>query len=212
MRKLIIKKGDRFGRLTIVKEIARNNGRRRFLCRCICGNLREVNLSNMRTGQVKSCGCLKDDVLMKRNVTHGLSKHPLFIKWCAIKKRCSNKNDSHYKYYGGRGIKICDEWRNDFKAFYDFAMSHGWKKGLQIDRIDNDGNYEPDNCAFVKNKINCQHTSHCKLTPNKVCRIRYFLSVQQSRKWCAKFFNVCVGTIDRIAQGKSWANIQGVGV
>lgn len=91
--------------------------------------------------------------LVEKNTTHGLSKHPLMSVWCGIKARCLYPSQESYKNYGERGIKICDEWLI-FKNFYDWAINNGWKKGLQIDRIDNDGNYEPSNCKFVSRKTN----------------------------------------------------------
>ncbi|MCF6777856.1 hypothetical protein L3V83_14910 [Thiotrichales bacterium 19X7-9] len=92
---------------------------------------------------------------------HGFSKrsgrHPLYCVWTDIKKRCNNHNSKIYKYYGERGIKVCDEWSNDFKIFYDWSMLNGYKQGLEIDRIDNDKGYSPDNCRFVTTSINLRN-------------------------------------------------------
>lgn len=85
---------------------------------------------------------------------HGLKNHSLYSVWRNMKQRCNNKNNPEYKNYGGRGITICDEWLNDFKVFYDFCMANGWKDGLQIDRTNNDGNYEPKNVGFVTSSVN----------------------------------------------------------
>lgn len=81
--------------------------------------------------------------------THGLRSHPLYGKWWDMKSRCYRPNRDRYNCYGGRGIKVCDEWKDDFKAFYDWAIAAGWKEGLTLDRIDVDGNYEPSNCKWV---------------------------------------------------------------
>jgi len=105
---------------------------------------------------LKSCGkCasgLRDLSVYTR--THGLSTTPIYHVWSAMKARCNNKLNPAFKNYGGRGISVCDEWSNDFKKFYDWAMQNGYKKGLQIDRIDNDGHYTPSNCRYVTPFVN----------------------------------------------------------
>lgn len=127
----------------------------RLLCKC--GNESIVPLSALNSGITKSCGCLRKEILGTIRIKHGLYKHPLFRIWLGINKRCSNINDSIFKNYGGRGIKVCEDWRNDFLAFYNWAIEHKWQKGLQIDRIDNNGGYEPSNCRIVTPKENCNN-------------------------------------------------------
>lgn len=87
---------------------------------------------------------------------HGLMLHPLNIVWCGMKERCFNKNADNYKWYGGNGITVCDEWLN-FKSFYDWAMTHGWERGLTLDRIDGKRGYYPDNCRFITPKQQCRN-------------------------------------------------------
>lgn len=87
--------------------------------------------------------------------THGLSGHPLYVIWKTMKARCYYKSRPSYHRYGGRGIAVCDEWREDAKAFIDWATENGWEQGKQLDRIDNDSNYSPDNCRFVSARENC---------------------------------------------------------
>lgn len=100
----------------------------------------------------------RPDVVEKHR-THGLTKHPLYSVWVGMKGRCLYPSQPSYKNYGGRGITICDEWLNDFKSFYDWATSNGWKQGLVLDRIDFNGNYEPSNCRWVSNKENNDNRS-----------------------------------------------------
>lgn len=103
-----------------------------------------------------------------KSYKHGLTNHPLFRVWQHIKDRCINSNDKSYKNYGGRDIKICKEWLNDFKAFYDWCIVTGYKKGLTLDRIDNNGNYEPNNCRWASRKIqNRNKRSNTYLSINK---------------------------------------------
>lgn len=110
----------------------------------------------MRSGRTKSCGCYRDTIRYSHSAlwepTHGLSKHPLHQIWRDIKTRCYNGKSNNYKYYGGRGIKLCEEWR-DFQAFYDWSINNGYKKGLSIDRIDPNGDYEPGNCRWTTMKV-----------------------------------------------------------
>lgn len=88
--------------------------------------------------------------------SHGLSNHLLYGVWCAMRDRCRNKKHEYYPHYGGRGISVCEEWLNNFQAFYDWAIDK-WAKGLEIDRINNDGNYEPSNCRFVHHRTNSRN-------------------------------------------------------
>jgi len=111
--------------------------------------------------------------------------------------------------YGGRGIKVCEEWKDNFKLFYDFCINHRWEKGLTIDRKNNNGNYEPSNIRFITQQANCQNRRQGKLTENKIRRIRYFLiEGKQKIKWIANFFNVAQPTISNIKNYKTWQNIK----
>jgi len=108
--------------------------------------------------RTKSCGCYHKKIASELNKVHGLHKHPVYGIWRGMVKRTTNQNSKEFKNYGGRGIIVCDEWRNDFKLFYDFAMENGWEKGLEIDRRDNDKGYNPENCRVVTRAINSRNT------------------------------------------------------
>lgn len=115
----------------------------------------ETGVSPTRIGSL-----LQQYGIHRRTVKHhGLSKHPLNIMWCGMKERCNNPSADNYQWYGGKGIRVCDEWNNNFQAFFDWAQSNGWQKGLSIDRIDNSRDYCPDNCRFVDMKSQFRNRS-----------------------------------------------------
>lgn len=134
--------GRKFNRLTIIGFGKENN----FICQCECGAIKEIISKTVITGKVKSCGCLASEIS-----ENAVSDSPLYGVWQNMKQRCCNKNDENYKNYGSRGITVCDEWMNDFKAFEEWGIKNGYRPncGLSLDRIENSGNYEPDNCRFT---------------------------------------------------------------
>lgn len=116
---------------------------------CSCGNSKTVRMDAMKSGNTSSCGCWGNEQAAKARTKHGLYRHPLYTVWECMISRCEDIKGKNYKDYGGRGVNVCEDWRKNFKSFYDFSVSHGWRKGLQIDRINNDLGYSPDNCRFV---------------------------------------------------------------
>lgn len=156
--------GQRYGRLVVLGPefmvpLRANHSCRTIVVLCDCGNTFAYRASDIFYGVVQSCGCLRNQRTSQRMITHGLSRHPLFFVWRAMKNRCYLPSDKMYYCYGERGITVCSEWRDSFVRFYDWAMSNGWKSGLSIDRINNDGNYEPSNCRFATGFIQQNNTS-----------------------------------------------------
>ncbi len=150
MPKFIDITGQKFGLLTVIKRSDYiGNGKKPIVyydCLCDCGTTTRVPGAYLRSGHTVSCGCKK--------VKHGYShKERLYGTWCGMKARCGNKNNPNYERYGGRGIVVCEEWRNDYLSFRTWALSNGYSVGMSIDRIDNDMGYSPDNCRWVTAKI-----------------------------------------------------------
>lgn len=159
MSKLLNLSRKRFGRLLVKSENGRDKqGRKLWLCKCDCGNFITVASRHLVNGKTQSCGCLQKELTSQRFKTHGLTKDNKKLNsiWHAMKSRCENPSIKEFNRYGGRGIKVCDEWRNDFKKFYDWAILNGYREGLSIDRINNDGNYEPSNCQWISRSENAK--------------------------------------------------------
>lgn len=148
--------GQKFGRLTAIKEIGKIKGVIKWLCQCECGTLKELRVAVLRNGTVRSCGCLNKDKVIERNTTHNMTYHTLFNVWKGMIDRCTNPKCSSYKRYGKIGISVCDRWAGD-KGIHNFVKDMGERpEGTSLDRIDNTQGYSPENCrwAFPKQQSN----------------------------------------------------------
>ena len=156
--------GNRYGRLLVLARAENSKANKaRWLCRCDCGIEKVIFATALVGGLSKSCGCLNNEVRGKASVTHGLRKHPLYPVWNDMKCRCRNKTHHAYKFYGARGVTVCDEWRTSFKAFYTWAMANGYKSGLEIDRRDNSLGYSPSNCRWTTRAEQARNRNVCVL-------------------------------------------------
>lgn len=156
MSKLIDLTGKRFGLLTVLNRSTEKAVRVKWQCHCECGNEIVVEGQHLRSGATISCGCYHKDELSKRRMQHGYSKTRLYSIWYGMKCRCSMPSHSTYTYYGGRGISVCAEWL-DFIKFQEWALANGYTDGLEIDRINNDSDYAPDNCRWVTHAENMKN-------------------------------------------------------
>lgn len=136
--------GKRFGNLTVIKRVNNSkNNKPQWLCKCDCGNFRIVRSDNLKSGRIISCGCKNICKQHRKRYTR------LYTIWDDMKTRCYNSNSPNYKYYGKLGVSICEEWKNNFESFYNWAMSNGYEDSLTIDRINPFANYEPSNCRWA---------------------------------------------------------------
>lgn len=151
--KLIDLHGKKYGRLQVLEIAGKKGCETTWLCKCDCGNHVIVTGGNLRAGRTQSCGCYNSEKSRKRRLKHGLTGKRLNRIWKNMKTRCYNPNSNNYKYWGARGITICNEWKNSFEKFMEWALANGYEDNLTIDRIDVNGNYEPQNCRWVTMKI-----------------------------------------------------------
>ena len=201
--------GDKFNRLKFIEDLGRleygtQGLKHRFgIFKCDCGNSIKATCASVKNENTKSCGCYKEYLYGITNKTHGLCSHKLHGVWISMKQRCYNKNNKKYVNYGERGITICDEWENDFMNFYNWAIESGWKEGLQIDRINNDGNYEPINCQWVSIGENCAIGKRGKYSSNMSGYIGVSF-VKDTNKWKSRIMingkDVYLGSFETITE------------
>lgn len=187
--------GQRFGRALVISKAGSMDGKIFWNCVCDCGKEFKTYTYYLTGGKMKSCGCwMKEHRKNGFYRTHSLSSTSIYKLYRGIKRRCYNSHEHNYYNYGGRGINMCEEWRNDFIKFYNWALENGYEKGLQIDRIDNEKGYSPDNCKFstAKEQANNRRSNIV---------IEYEGRTQTLTQWCEEFnFNYdCIR--QRIAKG-----------
>lgn len=193
---VIVVPGTRYGMLTVIKETDRmvqpgGIRARAFLCKCDCGKEKVVRLSHLRHNRVKSCGCLVGEF-------HGLCQAQLYTVWRGIKNRCYCDSYEEKKYYQGKGVIMCDDWKNSFTAFYEWAINNGYKEGLTIDREDSDRNYEPDNCRWVTSFENMLNAGNSPIV------VYHGNEIYLAEMWANDYFRTHMGAIrSRMRRGYS---------
>lgn len=183
--------GQKFRRLLVIGIDDRNTRKTYYYCQCDCGNVKSIRSDGLLSGAVQSCGCMKreqDRTNLTANHKHKMSHTRPYEIWQGMKKRCYNPHDVRYDRYGGRGITVCDEWREDFSAFYKWALENGYADNLTIDRIDNDKGYSPDNCRWADAETQCRNrSSNINITIGN--------ATKSLKEWC-KIFELDYGTIE----------------
>lgn len=185
--------GQVFGKLTVIEYAGLDDIKKHTMwkCKCECGNETITRKTRLKSGDTKSCGCALGNIQYK----HGLYKHPIHKIWDGMKYRCNNPNATHYKHYGGRGIKVCDKWNNDFEAFYR-DMIDTYKEGLTIERKDVNGDYSPENCVWAT----MEEQSHNRRNTRYMTVFGEKMSIAQA----AKKYNINYGTLHgRLERGIS---------
>jgi hypothetical protein len=199
--------GTRYNFLTFVGDGGSDKiGSRKWVMKCDCGAVKTVRASCVKTSGTVSCGCYARTNLGRRAYKHGgklAGKHtPEYLVWVGIKTRCLNPNDPGYKNYGGRGIRVCDLWKDDFGAFLRDMGPR--PRGLSIGRVDNDGHYEPGNCRWETAEQQARNKRSTKLNEKKVFEIRAALSCGARRQELAVQYGVSRATIRRIQLNEIW--------
>jgi len=171
-----------FGRLTVISE---GDRKYHYYCKCTCGTIKEIQKSSLNNGNCNSCGCLQKELAKKRHTKHGLNKHPIYSIWNSMVSRCYNSKSISFKNYGKKGITVCVEWRNKPNKFIKWATDNKWKKGLSIHRLNNNKNYNPNNCVLInKGKHAILHNFNTK-TKNNTSGYVGVCFDSRSNKWLA---------------------------
>jgi hypothetical protein len=171
--------GQVFGRITVIAKAPSKKTQSKWLVKCTCGNEKEVLQVNLRNGSSTSCGCYRTEL----NTKHGDSKSRLHNIWGLMRQRCTNPNVSNYSYYGGRGISVCKEWEN-YLIFKEWALLNNYEETLEIDRINNDLGYFPDNCRWVNRIIQTRNRRSFKNSISKYIGVK--LTQNKNKPWRAE--------------------------
>lgn len=199
--------GMKFNRLTVLKDEGSGDHGKRVLAKCECGEIKSYYWSFIKNGHTKSCGCLNIQRQQENGqamTKHGLTGHPLYIVWKHIRGRCYNPRNAAYSSYGGRGVFMCDEWRDSFIPFYEWCMANGWRRGLVIDKDrkspnKNGNEYSPRYCSIITQRENCQHRG-------VTLKVEYNGEINSVSNFCRKLGVSYALVYSRLKRGMSTAD------
>ena len=203
MNKIKNETGNKYGRLTVVaRQGVSSGGCATWRCICMCGKEVVVRGDNLRNGGTVSCGCWSHDRIRNMNLSHGMSHTSTHNIWLGMIQRCTDKKFKAYHNYGGRGISVCDSWLESFDSFH--ADMGDRPIGMSLDRIDNNGNYEPSNCRWASSKTQARNSRGAKLNEVAATVIRFMNDRGVSISRLAKAHNVGYSTISCVVRNKTW--------
>ena len=199
-----------FGRLTVLSENGKNSRNDAlWLCSCSCGNIKTVEGYSLRSGHTKSCGCLVSDKCSERGkamwTKHGMAKTPTYQCWKSMNNRCRNDHKKYHNNYAGRGISVCKEWASSFEAFYNYMGDK--PEGKTLDRIDNDGNYEPSNCRWATPTQQTRNSRTVVLNEVDVATIRKRAAQGERQEDIANDYGIHQTHVSQIKLRKLWGDL-----
>lgn len=209
--------GQQFGRLLVLEMVREPGKDARVRCRCECGAETTVLAYNVRNGNTSSCGCIAREgaaarglviapIIGAANRTHGMRGTRTYVSWLDARKRCHSPQNKRYAYYGGRGIAVCDQWRDSFESF--LADMGECPPGLTLERLDNNKGYEPGNCVWATKEQQARNRRCNKATPDIVRQIRARDAAGEPRKALAAEYGMALSNVQAIVSRQTWRNVE----